>query len=96
MSIKSTQTITRERAIERIKEIYALGLNGYYKFLEERTFEQEHDVENFVNSFLNDGTECSQIIDVFNLDKWTNSMLEDKMDEPFYRFSMFDNYTIES
>jgi hypothetical protein len=29
------------------------------------------------------------------LSKWTDKMLEDKMDEPFYRFSMFDNYLIK-
>jgi hypothetical protein len=94
MSIKSTQTISRETAIARIKEIHALAVEGYYLLLEEKTFENEHNVEDFVHSFLDDGAECPQIIDIENLHKWTNSMLEDQMDEPFYRFSMFDNYTI--
>jgi len=33
--------------------------------------------------------------DITVIHNYTNSMLGDKMDEPFFRYSMFDNYIIK-
>jgi len=32
--------------------------------------------------------------DLDNIEKWTDTMLGDKLDEPFFRFSMFENYLV--
>ena len=84
MSIKSTMTITREAAISRINEVRRLITNKDYKGLEEITFEQDHCIVTFINNAAS----------ISPIDKWTDKMLDDKMDEPFYRQSMFDNYHI--
>ena len=87
MGIQSTQDVSRAEAINRIYEIDELILNKKYKDLEDTTGEHDINLESFVNS------ECDLIRDK-DLSNWTDTMLEDKIDEPFYRYSMFDNYAI--
>ena len=86
MSIKSTQEITLEAAIERIKYMAELIHDKNYREIKEASFESNHDVLDFVIE--------NYSIDVSDIDKWTDKMLEDKMDEPFFRWSLFDNYWI--
>ena len=86
MGIKSTMDITRENAITRINKINEIVADKDYRRLEGTTSEHDHDLRDFVDN----GTHPTDI------SKWTNSMLEDLMDEPFYRYSMFDNYSIIS
>ena len=87
MSIKSTQEISREEAIIRIQIIVELALKRDYKELESKSFERDHSIEKFVQYFR-------APIDMPYIDKWTNRMLENVVDKPFYRKSMFDNYLI--
>jgi hypothetical protein len=94
MSIKSTQDITRQNAINRIIEISLLVKDRNFYELEKITnesgdtsfsnFIQEH---NWYNSFYD-------YSDMNTLNKFTNATLEDIMDSPFYRFSIFENYII--
>ena len=85
MGIQSTQYITRERAIARIYTISNYILLKDYAGLEDAMGYEEGSIEAFINTTTR--AEC--------VENWTNDMLADKMDEPFYRFSMFDNYLIK-
>ena len=87
MSIQSTAYITREEAIDRIKEIAMWFLVKNYREVEINSFDPDVNMLKFVDNWIP--------IDVFSVDNWTNKMLEDYMDSPFFRYSMFDNYLIE-
>ena len=87
MSIKSTQNITRAEAINRIRQIVILVYECNYKAIADVSYEPDHNVWNFVNNFTHR--------DYASLDKWSDRMLEEVMDEPFFRYSMFDNYLIK-
>jgi len=86
MSIKSTRFISLEHAIERITQIALLIQQKKYRDIENESSEHDGDVQQFV--------EANSSIDVSNIDNWIDTMLEDKMDEPFFRHSIFDNYLI--
>lgn len=91
MGIRSTRYICREDAIDRIKEVATLMVNCDYRAVEEKAGcgageEGGVDLRRQVDNF--------KPIDIDNLDKWTDRMLEDQMDEPYFRFSYFDNYCI--
>lgn len=87
MGYKSTVNITRRQAIDRIIEIYWLIIQKNYKELYMACDEPDHDLETFVKYF--------EKIDISNLNNWSDKMLADFLDQPFFRFSMFDNYLIE-
>jgi len=87
MGIRSTKYLSREDMIERIKEIDYLILKKRYRDLENCTSEYDYNLRDYVDNY--DIMGCD-----IDLTQWTDTMLEDKMDEPFYRFSMFDNYLI--
>jgi len=87
MSIKSTVYITREHAISRITEMLELFISNNYKEIEARSFEQDVNLQKFIDGW--------KIIYPRNLEKWTDLMLGDYMDKPFFRHSMFENYLIE-
>lgn len=87
MSIQSTINITRAIAIERIVNINFLRQNKEYRILENVTFEPDFNIESFVDEFDSE-------INEYDLSKYTNKMLENILDKPFYRFTMFDNYII--
>lgn len=84
MSIQTTQTITQEIAVSRINRIKSLVIEQDYKGIENTTFESDYSISKFVGKG----------VVLTDLSKCTNSMLEEQMDQPFYRFSMFDNYQI--
>lgn len=85
MGIKSTRTITREEAIDRIIKVNELIKEENYKAIENNCSEHESfDVASFVHN-----------TEVKNVENFTKKMLENIMDYPGYRFSYFDNYTIE-
>jgi hypothetical protein len=87
MGIESTMNISKERAFERIIKIYQIIVNKEYRILEEESNE-EYLVEDYIDEFvLND-------IDIFNIHKFTNRQLENIIDRPFFRFSMFENYDV--
>ncbi len=88
MSIKSTQGITRSRAIERIAEINQLAIAKNYREIDNLCFEREYNIQEFVDNYIP--------IDTSNIENWTDDMLADKMDEAFFRMSMFDNYIVSS
>lgn len=85
MSIQSTQYITREQAIDRIKKIQGFKDAWNFRAIERVTFEPELDVIDFISE------KCLYLAHIEN---WTDGMLGDQMDCPFYRRSMFDNYLI--
>ena len=87
MSIQSTRTITRESAIERIGRVALLVEGGYYRILEEITSEPDYNL----TGCLHEGVDFERT----NLRNWTNTMLEEVMDKPFYRYSLFENYNVE-
>ncbi len=90
MGIKSTQYITRDSCIRRIKKIDYLIFHRKYRDIEQTTSEYDYNLQDWVN-------ETRPLLlqeQEGDLEDWTDEMLEDKMDEPFYRFSMFDNYLI--
>ncbi len=83
LGIQSTVHISRSDAIRRITEIQNLALQKDYLGIEDITYEPDNDIKKFVMNF-----------ESADVTKWTNSMLEELMDTPFFRFSMFDNYSI--
>ena len=94
MSIKTTQYINRNDAIDRIstvtllvkdRNLYELNKITNESYTSFANFLQDHD---WYNYFYDYG-------DIDTLNKFTNDTLEDIMDSPFYRFSMFDNYEIK-
>lgn len=87
MSIQSTRTISREAAINRIFRIQVLALGTDYRELEYVTDDSDYDLKRFIDNYA--------YINLTHIDKWTNKMLEDIMDKPFFRYSMFHNYSIE-
>ena len=89
MGIQSTSYITREEAIDRIREIAGLFVEGNYKEIEELSFEDGPDVQS-----LSEFAAAWTPIDTSNLEGWTNEMLGDYMDNSFFRYSMFDNYSV--
>ncbi len=92
MGIKSTYRIKREDAIDRIERVVEIIKESDFKELELRSNEDDCDISDFILTF-HDGREN---LDRFNsLDKWTNKMIEDQIDMPFFRRSMFENYFIE-
>lgn len=86
MGIKSTQDITRADAIERIRRVDSCILNQDYKELESISFDPDYDIAKFIDH--------SPKRTIHAIEKWTNTMIEDLLDEPFYRKSVFDNYII--
>jgi hypothetical protein len=87
MSIQSTLEITRETAIKRIIEIQELIVCEEYRTLENITNEPDYDLEDFVKNY-------EDMINVNGLKNYTNKMLENIIDSAFFRYSMFDNYSI--
>ena len=88
MGIQSTRDITRQEAIDRILKIDSLLEEKDYRGMARHTLENDHCLQEFVD-------ECGGYghFDGY-LDKWTDRMIEDKMDQPFFRHSMFDNYLV--
>lgn len=88
MSAQTTTTWPRQWAIDRIREIGQLVLDKDYRAIVRHSNEWEHvgDIRNFVDRGLD--------FDLATLDKWSNSMLEEVMDLPFFRKSSLDNYSI--
>lgn len=86
MSIQSTVDITREAAIYRITKIAELIKDRNFLEIEQNSLEHDCDIREFVNKYQNE--------DFSNLEKWTDRMLEDIMDKPYFRHSIFDNYLV--
>lgn len=83
MGVKSTMQISRKDAINRITEIQELFASNNFQAVESITYETEYNIREFFNSVM-----------LFDISKWTNSMLADLLETPFFRFSMFDNYMV--
>ena len=86
MSIQSTVYITREHAIDRITDMARLFISKDYRQIQAKSFDPDFDIKEFVY--------CWDLRDVDSLKNWTDEMLGDYMDLPFFRHSMFDNYLI--
>ena len=94
MSIKITQDITRQDAIDRIIKITLLVKDRNFYELEKITNENDTTFSEFIqdHDWYNSFYDYSDI-DILN--KFRNATLCDIMDSPFYRFTMFDNYDIK-
>ena len=88
MGIKSTCYLERSVIIERIVEIDEYLINKMFRKIENTTFENDYNLEQFVKN----KEPVNATIE--SLEQWTDTMLTDKLDEPFYRFSMLDNYLV--
>ena len=88
MSAQTTEIWLRKWAIDRIREIGQLVLDKDYRAIEQKSSEYGHgpSIRGFVDRGLG--------FDLEHLDKWSNSMLEEVMDRPFFRKSSLDNYCI--
>lgn len=87
MSIQSTKSVTREFAIGRITLMLGHIYSKSYRKIEAATTEDHHlRLKQFVDTF--------ETVDISNIEEWTSSMLEDLLDKPFIRESMFDNYRV--
>ena len=84
MSIQTTRWITRENAMNRISFIYKLVQDENYGALVDSS--HEDGIDFFSHKF--------EELDISNMERWPDSMLEDVMDKMFYRYSLFDNYFI--
>jgi len=84
MSIQTIRWITRESAMNRISFIHNLVENKNYVALVESSNE---DVVDFFSH-------QSEELDISNMERWPDNMLEDVMNKMFYRYSLFDNYFI--
>lgn len=90
MGIQSTSWIPREEMIARILKIDRLLQDKDYRGIEESSSEHDVSVQSFVDN--NEPKYFSKE----QLERFTDSMLEDIMDQPFFRYSMFDNYIATS
>ena len=86
MGVQSTAYITREHAIDRITYMAEMFIRRDYRRIQAESFDPDFGIQEFVDNW--------EPIDVDNLENWTDGMLEDYMDRPFFRHSMFDNYLI--
>ena len=86
MGIQSTMNVSRQWAIDRIKRIVSLKREHDYRAIEAITSEVEHTVQDFVDYTV--------AIDAYYIEKWTNTMLENALDRPFYRESHFYNHVV--
>jgi hypothetical protein len=92
MSIKSTIRISRQDAINRIKLINKLILQLNYHKIEQESSEDSISIERWVNDYYDVLLSKKQV----DVNMYSNSMLADIMDLPFYRTSIFNNYIIEN
>lgn len=90
MSIKSTKYVTREQAIERILLVAYHAKHFQYLELQMITSEREESLPLFVDHYSL-GTQYTEEL----LSRFTDQMLEEVLDKPFYRESIFDNYLIQ-
>ena len=84
MGIKSTQYVSRKWAIDRITRIQQLAASKDYNGIIDESYEDRTTPKVFVDTFPG----------IEDVSKWTNDMLGDLLDEPFYRRSYFDNYLV--
>jgi len=88
MSIQTTEYITREDAIARIAKVIRLIDKKDFLGVKECSYESGENLREFVEDF-------PYLFDPAELTGWTNEMLEEYMDMPFIRCSMFANYLIK-
>lgn len=89
MGIKTTLHISRRVAIERITKVYNYVQDEDYLAIEKNSSEESDNIEKFVEATKDN-------VEIDNIHKFTNSMLEEIMDKPYFRNSYFDNYLIEN
>ena len=93
MGIKSTVYWVRSDAISRIQEIYNLISTKNFRELEKRTSEPEYNMLEYVKDYHKNEIANGEV-DIDNIENYTNKMLGDIMDEPYYRMNIFENYLI--
>ena len=90
MGIQTTVRITREEAIKRLISISVSIRAKRYVAIDEGTREDEVDLESFVDDF--EQAKCLKIEN--HGKKFSDKMLEDYMNQPFFRFSPCENYMV--
>ena len=94
MGIRSTRSITRQEAIDRITAIlHYVECDDWHNI--ERTSEEGAMPSTNIWELADNLSEWIPYLHtVPNIKKWTNTMLETVMDCPYIRFSLLDNYQI--
>lgn len=87
MGIQTTVEITRSEAIARIQQVEYLYKQKNFRRLEGISQEVEYNLLKFVE----DSLPYSLKYDLVN---FTNTMLEEVMDLPFFRYSLYENYEV--
>lgn len=96
MSIKTTTTISKERAIERITYIVKLIEDAEWSVLYEVVEDDSYFKDNFVNEYNDLYKEYINNNSLFvTLDKWPNKYLEEFMDKTGIAYTQFENYIVE-
>lgn len=85
MGVQSTINITREDAIARVEKVVQRINDENYRAIEIDA--SEHEVNWTRSEFIHH-------LNHRYIDKFTNRMLEDMMDLPYFRYSMYENYCI--
>lgn len=83
---KITTEITRDNAIDRIKHINSLAADGNYREISVSCAPEDDDADalkQFVDSFQR-----------FDVEKYSNSMLEKLMNSRFYRVNSFEFWKV--
>ncbi len=88
MSIKTTVYITRKQAITRILFVWNHIIDEHYTEVKKTSFEDLNIWDTLYNYYKEEK-------DIRNCFNWTNRMLEEQMDKPYFRYSMFENYIIK-
>lgn len=86
MSIQTTVTLNRTVAINRIIRMEFLIQSKDYVNIQQKTFEPDESINELINNHKN--------LDLPNIENWTNEILEEILDKPFYRQSLFENYRV--
>jgi len=80
MGIQSTRTVSREWALNRVELISTLAVECNFREIQSRSYEDGLDIRSVkpTDPFVN----------------FTNDMLSEVLDLPFYRESLFENYLV--
>lgn len=80
MGIQSTKTVSREWALRRVELISTLAVECNFREIQSKSYE--------------DGLDSRTVKPTDPFVNFTNDMLAEVLDLPFYRETLFDNYLV--
>lgn len=87
---KFTKRIKRSEAIQRICQVYLLIQESEFQTLEKESYEPDLEILDCLDYVEN----SRELIYMEFVTKWSNSMLQNVMDLPFFRYKHDDNYIV--